>query len=108
MDPSRIIADLCQRFGVSQDFGRRLKPLVERAARSEPEKRRRMLELVERSFAEEARRADEQRVAELTLAPEERRVLTTIARALHHWQPPRWLDDWEDHARGRRPDGGSP
>ena len=105
MEARRIIAELCKRFGVSHEFGRRLLPLVERASRSEPDKRRRILEMIERSFAEEARRIAFQGPA--TLPPEELRVLSTVARVLHDWNPPRWLHYWEEHTRRTRPDGAS-
>ena len=105
MNARRIIAELCKRFGVSQEFGRRLLPLVERATRSNPEKRQRILEMIERSFAEEARRKAAQGPA--NLAPEERRVLCTVARVLHDWNPPRWLHYWEEHTRRTRHDEAS-
>jgi hypothetical protein len=92
VDARTIIADLCRRFGVSLEFGKRLRPLVERATRSDPQKRRLILEMIERSFAEEARRADEERTSE-ALTPEESRVLSTVARVLHGWKPPAWLDE---------------
>ena len=63
LDPPRFIAQLCSRFRVSLDFGRRLQPLVVRAMQSEPEKRRLLLEMIERSFAEESRRAALERKA---------------------------------------------
>jgi hypothetical protein len=103
LEPGQIIADLCQRFGVSNEFGERLRPLVERAVRSEPDKRRRILDLIERSFDQEARRARLQTAQILSV--EDKRVLTTVARVLHPWNPPRWLHYWEQHTRGARPEG---
>ena len=61
MDARRYIARLCSRYQVSLDFGRRLEPLVEKAAQSSPEKQRLLLEMVERSFAEEGRRVERER-----------------------------------------------
>lgn len=91
MDARRFIAQMCSRFRVSLDFGRRLQPLVEKAAHSDPDKRRLLLQMVERSFAEEARRADRERGS-----PDDWRALTTVAAVLHGWQPPGWFDRWED------------
>ena len=105
MNARRIIAELCKRFGVSQEFGRRLLPLVERATRSDTEKGRRLLEMIERSFAEEARRVASQGPANLT--SEEWRMLSTVARVLHDWNPPRWLHYWEEHTRRMRPGEGA-
>ena len=92
VDPGAIISELCQRFGVSSEFGRRIRPLAERAASSEPEKRRLILELIERSFAEEARRAAALRAS---FSPEDWRVITTVASVLHAWRPPGWFDRWD-------------
>lgn len=93
VESRRFIALLCSRFRVSLDFGRRLQPLVERALRADPEKRRLLLEMVERSFAEEARRAELERAGN---SPEERKALTTVASVLHGWTPPGWFERWED------------
>lgn len=90
MDVRRFIARLCARFRVSRDFGRRLQPLVQRAVESPPEKRRLLLQLVERSFAEEARRALRELGGE-----RDRRALVSVARLLHGWTPPAWLDDFD-------------
>ena len=84
---------MCNRFRVSLEFGRRLQPLVERAARSDPEKQRRLLDMIERSFAEEGRRAERERQG---CSSEDWRALTTVARVLHGWNPPSWFDRWED------------
>jgi hypothetical protein len=83
LDSRRLIAQLCARFRVSADFGRRLQPLVDKATRSEPRKRRLLLEMVERSFAEEACRAREQL--------EDWRSLVVVAGMLHGWNPPVWF-----------------
>jgi len=90
MDASRIIDELCDRHGVSLEFGRRIQPLVERAERVRPELRRRILEMVERSFVEEARR-QKKRSPMKNLEPDERKILSTVAAVLHGWKPPFWL-----------------
>ncbi len=97
MDARAIIAELCRRFRVSAEFGRRLRPLVERAALAEPGKQRLILELVERSFAEEARRSAALRAS--VLSAEDLRCLSTVASVLHSWKPPGWLERWEEPPR---------
>lgn len=87
---------LCTRFRVSLDFGRRLQPLVEKAVQAEPEKRRLLLELVERSFAEEARRAELEDEEDGSGSPDDRRALNAVASVLHGWNPPSWFERWED------------
>lgn len=96
MDARRFIARMCSRFRVSLDFGRRLQPLVERAARAEPAKQRLLLEMVERSFVEEARRAEIERSG---CSPEDWSVLVSVASVLHGWHPPTWFERWEDESR---------
>ncbi len=100
MEARRFIAKLCTRFRVSLDFGRRLQPLVEKAVQAEPEKKRLLLELVERSFAEEARRAE---IEEQDGARGDWRALSTVAGVLHGWQPPTWFERWEDEPPRRLP-----
>jgi len=97
MNPREYIKDLCRRYGVSSEFGFRLQPLVERAGRAEPAKRERLLDLVVRSFQQEANRKEEDQAspgprAVLTMA--DRKALATVASILHQWSPPRWLDSW--------------
>lgn len=87
---------MCSRFRVSLDFGRRLQPLVERAARADPAKQRLLLEMVERSFAEEGRRAEIERSG---CSPEDWCALATVARELHGWNPPAWFERWDDEPR---------
>jgi len=89
MDPDAFIADLCQRFRVSPDFGRRLLPLVKRARDCEPGLSQRLLDMVERSFAEESKRTLHGRPA--AVGEEDWKTLTTVARVLHDWSPPLWL-----------------
>jgi hypothetical protein len=101
VDVRRFVAEMCSRYRVSLDFGRRLQPLVEKAARAEPAKRRLLLELVERSFAEEGRRAELERSG---CSPEDWRMLANVASVLHGWQPPQWFGRWEDEPR-REPPG---
>lgn len=91
VDVPRVIAAMCARFRVSLDFGRRMEPLVAKAVESPPEKRRLLLQMVERSFEEEARRAEHEMAGE-----KDRRALRNVARLLHGWAPPPWLDDWND------------
>ena len=94
MDASSIIDELCRRFGVSPKFGNRLRPLIERAQVVPAESSRRIMDLVERSFAEEARRAREEEAERRANGQRERRVLSAVAAILHGWDPPEWLRDW--------------
>jgi len=84
---------MCSRFRVSLDFGRKLQPLVERALHADAEKRRLLLEMIERSFAQEARRL---RLEHKAGGTEDWQTLTSVARVLHGWNPPRWFDPWAD------------
>jgi hypothetical protein len=95
MDARRLIAQMCSRFRVSIDFGRRLQPLVEKAlAAADTKKRQGLLDLVERSFAEEGRRLEFERRG--GSSPEEWRALQSVARMLHAWNPPGWFERWEE------------
>ena len=89
MDPDAFIDDLCRRFRVSPDFGRRLLPLVKRANECEPGLSARLLAMVERSFEEESRRTLDGRPHGLDES--DWKSLTTVARVLHDWDPPLWL-----------------
>lgn len=100
MDARRFIAQLCSRFHVSLDFGRRLQPLVEMAARAGPRKQRLLLEMVERSFAEEGRRAERNRKGSPI---DDWKALALLARELHGWNPPSWFDWSEDRLPPRNP-----
>jgi len=91
MTPLDLIRELCARHGVAESFGLRLRPLIERALKSPPEARRRILDMVERSFAQEATREGR---AGRTLPEADRRILTTVAGILHAWDPPEWLKQW--------------
>jgi hypothetical protein len=51
--------------------------------------------MVERSFAEEASRAQRELRGE-----KDQRALSNVARLLHGWTPPTWLDDWDEPLRG--------
>jgi len=103
LDPKRFISQLCARFGVPADFGRRLQPLAERAAAAQPEKRRLLLEMIERSFAEEARRrALTRALARACGEPDDWRVLSTVASALHGWEPPTWFEGWGENSPAPR------
>ena len=94
MTPLDLLRELCRRYGVSEDFGLRLRPLIERALKSPPEARRRILEMVERSFHQEASRLPRPQPVQLTEA--DRRILRTVAGILHAWEPPDWLKQWGD------------
>ena len=98
MDPNRTITELCRKYGVPREFGKRLLPLLERARAAPRAKRRRLTELVERSFAEEARRLLAL-PSPRDLQPEEWGVVKTVAGVLHAWDPPIWLRLW---GQGRR------
>jgi len=86
--PQDIIRRLSARFGVPVSFGQRMLPLLERATALEGDPRKRILDLVERSYAHEA----ELRRSREPPSPEEQRVLSTVAGILHGWEPPGWLD----------------
>lgn len=104
MSPHEIIERLSKRYGVPQEFGRRMLPLLERAQVVEPAARKRILDLVERSYAHEAEiQAREKAKGKLRLAPNERKLVTALAESLHDWDIPSWLDP----APRERP-GGSP
>jgi hypothetical protein len=85
-----MIERLCSRFHVSSDFGRLLLPLVQRALRSTPDKRRLILEMVERSFVEEARQVA---LSHGLSNASEWWCLTAVARLLHDWELPVWLGE---------------
>ena len=94
MDPSVILRELCQRYGVSPAFGNKLRPLLERAQVVEPDAKLRIMDLIERSFAEEARRAAEERRQKQDKDSQDLRVLSAVAAILHDWEPPDWLKNW--------------
>ena len=97
MDPTQLIEQLCRRHGVPRAFGEKLRPLLRRAQRVEPEARQRILDLVTRSFEEEARRCREaeRETERLKALPEaDQKILHTIAGVLHGWSPPAWLVGW--------------
>lgn len=99
MEPARIIEELCRRYRVSPKWGGKLLPLVERAQVVAPEAASRILDLVERSFAEEARRAREEE-ARRGADDADHRVLRAVAPILHDWSPPRWLRKWQGGESG--------
>ena len=101
MEPQKKINELCRKHGVSPAFGNRLRPLLEKAVVSPPEKRQRLIELVERSFEEEGRRV-RRLLAPADLPPEEFDLIKTVAGALHSWDPPLWLRLWEEAQRRGR------
>ena len=100
MSPSDIIDDLCQEYGVSTDFGQRLRPLVKRAVGAEPTAKKRIMDLVRRSFAEEASRTSDPEPIESFLNEGELLLLRTVSAILHDWNPPGWLGSWGDRQTG--------
>ena len=92
MTPNEKITELCDRHHVSKAFGRRLLPLIRRALDSAEEKRDRLLALVDRSFAEEAKR--NRITPPKALTAKERRILRTVGGILHTWDPPEWMSHW--------------
>jgi hypothetical protein len=93
VSPEEIIESLSRRYGVSTGFGLRLRHLIQRALESGPEARKRILDLVERSFAHEAVLKQAREVG----TPEEQmRALNAVAPVLHDWSPPEWLKRWTD------------
>ncbi len=98
MDVPQTLFDLCLTYRVSSAFGDRLRPLLERAAQSPPEKQQRLLELVERSFAEESVRT-KRTPWKRGLTALERKSLLTVAQTLHDWKSPTWLKVWESQLR---------
>ncbi|MEX1025143.1 MAG: hypothetical protein WD226_08710 [Planctomycetota bacterium] len=91
MDADSLLDDLARRYGVPRAFGRKLRPLVARALTSSPDAKQRILDMIDRSFAQESLRMDEQptdreRVRELSET--DREVLRTVAEILHQWKPP--------------------
>ena len=114
MDPTQIIEELCRRHRVPRSFGERLRPLIVRAATREPDARQRIMDMIERSFIQEAERErmratqrtrrkvskrrepNEARKASGTV---EERMLGTVAAILHGWDPPEWI---ERFGRGER------
>ncbi|HED67121.1 MAG TPA: hypothetical protein ENJ09_16390 [Planctomycetes bacterium] len=99
MDIDKTLETLRTHHGVSRSFAARLRPLVERAAACLPEKRQRLLAIVDRSFQAEARRRKRARSSGEP-APE----LTAVADILHDWKPPIWLSIWERRLRSREQD----
>ncbi len=102
MSPRDYIAELCEQYGVSADFGSRMLPLAERAEKVRPEMRSRLRAFIERSFAAQKKREDEE--PELELTPKEARVLRTVAGVLHDWNPPAWLNIWADRLAKKSPE----
>ena len=93
LDP--ILDDLARRYGLPAEFALRLLPLVGRARAAPADVRQRILELVESSFAREARRLAQVR---LRREGEEDKALLRVARLLHGWNPPPWFEAWSEGA----------
>ncbi len=100
MDPLQVIDGYCQRYGVSREFGLRLRPLIERALKSPPEAKKRILDMVERSFLQEASRPDARKDTMKHLPEADRKILSTVANILHNWEPPKWLKYWGELRKG--------
>lgn len=92
MEPQSLLSRLREKHGVSEAFSLRFLPLLERAVQTSPDIRRRILELVERSFVRQAERQP-------ALEPAEIRVLDRVARILHAWEPAAWLKRWSHEQR---------
>lgn len=95
MDASEHLSELCARYGVPEPFAKKLRPLVDRALKSPPQARKRILDMVERSFAQESIRIEEhsiERARVRQLSTEDRAILKTVAEILHNWSPPGWQD----------------
>jgi len=84
---------LCRRHGVPESYGRRLLPLLERAHAAPPEVRDRLLRLVEQNLVREANRR--QGLRQQVQNPADQ-ALEAVAKALHRWNPPGWLENWTD------------
>lgn len=82
---------LCRRHGVPESYGRRLLPLLERAHAAPPEVRDRLLRLVEQNLVKESRRRASLRQK---VDSESDKALRAVAKALHAWNPPEWLESW--------------
>ncbi len=89
IDP--LLETLAQRYGLGPDFALRLAPLIHRARVATPDVRRRLLELVENSFAREARRLAEVKKRRESAEDE---ALLRVTRLLDAWTPPAWFEAW--------------
>jgi len=109
MNTFESLEQIRQRHGLSHAFAERFLPLLERAQRAEPDVRNRIIELVESSFAREAKRglaATSSAVhrsarAPVSPSPAEVAALELVAKVLHSWQPPSWMLEWGE--RGNSP-----
>ncbi|QDU68676.1 hypothetical protein [Engelhardtia mirabilis] len=84
---------LCRKHGVPASYGRRLLPLLERAHAAPPEVRDRLVRLVELNLVREANR---RRELASPVDDGAEQALVAVARALHRWIPPTWLDGLVD------------
>lgn len=91
------LSEMCRRFGVEPAFGVRLRPIVRRAHDSPPERRRFLLDLVERAIAREA---DRRRRIDVAREAAEERALKRVAGILHAWTPPDWFRRWAKEIGG--------
>ena len=97
MTPDQILKRLCDRYGLPRSRADRLLPLIERALKAPPGVRKRILELVEGSVKRESRRrepTDKERALD-------ERMLGVVARIIHAWSPPDWLERWTNKREER-------
>ena len=89
MTPRQHLTDLCDRYGLPHERGERLLPLVERALSAPDGLKKRILGLVEGNLERESKRRQDDREAEL-----DERMLKVVARLIHSWSAPDWLENW--------------
>ena len=90
MSADQILQSLCDRHGLPIARAERLLPLIERALRAPVGVRDRILELVESNVERESRRREpSDRERQL-----DERMLGVVARIIHPWSPPDWLERW--------------
>ena len=95
MTPRKTLEELCALHGLPYALGKRLLPLVDRALNSPDDMRDRILNLVKGTLKREARRFEEsKRNREL-----DDRILGVIAKVVHPWNPPKWLQVWSKKNR---------
>jgi AcrR family transcriptional regulator len=97
MTPDQILQSLCERYHLPPARAERLIPLIERALQAPPGVRERILELVESNVERESRR---KKPSDRELALDER-MLGVVARIIHAWNPPDWLDRWTNKREER-------
>ena len=81
MDAQRELEGLCRRHGVPWKRGKRLLPLVRRAASADAELRRHLLGVIEATLARDAHDLSRS-------AARDELALIAVAGALHRWSAP--------------------